>query len=45
MTSYEEKLGLVKKSQKIKELLEEVMGDCAPEEKAKLSKAIEILID
>lgn len=45
LTAYEEKLGLVKKSQKIKELLEEVMGDCAPEEKAKLSKAIEILID
>ena len=32
-------------SQESKELLEEVMGDCAPEEKAKLSKAIEILID
>lgn len=45
LIAYEEKLGLAEKSQKVKKLLEEVMGDCAPEEKAKLSKAIEILIE
>ncbi|MDE5617057.1 MAG: helix-turn-helix domain-containing protein [Clostridia bacterium] len=45
LTVYEEKLGLVKKSQKIKELLEEVMRDCPPDKKEKLRKAVEILID
>ena len=45
LIAYEEKLGLVKKSQEIKEILDEVMQDCNQEQKKKLSKIVEILID
>ncbi len=45
LLTYEEKLGLVKKIQAAKSILEEVAVDCTPEQKQKLVKAIDILVE
>ena len=45
LIAYEEKLGLVKKSQEIKSIIEEVMQRSDKEQKEKLSKVVDILID
>lgn len=45
LIGYEEKLGLVKKSERIKSILEEVMQESDKEQKEKLSKIVDILID
>ena len=45
LCAYEEKLGLAVKTQEIKGILEEVMQESSEGNKAKLSRAIDILID
>ncbi|MDE7079941.1 MAG: helix-turn-helix domain-containing protein [Clostridia bacterium] len=45
LIAYEEKLGLAKKSLEIKDLLDDVMQDCSKEQKKKLSKIVDILVD
>ena len=45
LIAYEEKLGLVKKSERIKSILEEVMQRSDDEQKEKLSKIVDILVD
>ena len=45
LVAYEEKLGLVKKSQDIKSIVEEVMQESSQEQKEKLSKIVDILVD
>ncbi|MBD5100421.1 MAG: DNA-binding protein [Clostridiales bacterium] len=45
LISYEEKLNLVKKSERIKSILDEVMQDCNDVQKEKLSKIVDILVD
>ncbi|MDE5991096.1 MAG: helix-turn-helix domain-containing protein [Clostridia bacterium] len=45
LIAYEEKLGLAKKSLEIKDLLDDVMQDCSQEQKKKLSKIVDILVD
>ena len=45
LIAYEEKLGLVRKTQEIKSIIEEVMQRSEKEQKEKLSKVVDILID
>lgn len=45
LVSYEEKLGLVKKINEVRSILEETAQDCTPEQKQKLVKAIDILVE
>ena len=45
LEGYEEKLGLVKKSQSVVELLQEALPDCGDSGQAKLRKAMDILKD
>ncbi|MDE6276302.1 MAG: helix-turn-helix domain-containing protein [Clostridia bacterium] len=45
LIGYEEKLGLVKKSQSVVELLQEAVDDCGEKGQEKLKKAIDILKD
>ena len=45
LVGYEEKLGLVKKSQSVVELLQEALPDCGDSGQAKLRKAMDILKD
>lgn len=45
LEGYEEKLGLVKKSQSVVELLQEALPDCGEVGQAKLRKAMDILKD
>lgn len=42
---YEEKLSLVKKTQKVKVLIEEVIEDSAPAQRQKLKEAIDVLVE
>lgn len=42
---YEEKLSLVKKTQKVKTLIEEVIEDSAPAQRQKLKEAIDVLVE
>ena len=45
LEGYEEKLGLVKKSQSVVELLQEALPDCGKDGQAKLKQAMDILKD
>ncbi|MDE7071590.1 MAG: helix-turn-helix domain-containing protein [Clostridia bacterium] len=45
LVGYEEKLGLVKKSQSVVDLLHEALSDCGEVGQEKLKKAIDILKD
>lgn len=45
LVGYEEKLGLVKKSQSVVDLLQEALPDCGEVGQEKLKKAIDILKD
>ena len=45
LVGYEEKLGLVKKSQSVLELILEALKDCGEDGQAKLKKAMDILKD
>ena len=42
---YEEKLSLVKKTQKVKTVIEEVIEDSAPAQRQKLKEAIDVLVE
>ena len=42
---YEEKLSLVKKTQKVKALIEEVIEESAPAQRQKLKEAIDVLVE
>ncbi len=42
---YEEKLSLVKKTQKVKALIEEVIEESAPAQGQKLTEAIDVLVE
>lgn len=45
LQSYEQKLSLVAKTQKVREMLEEVAEECAPEQKRKILQAIDVLVE
>ena len=45
LIGYEEKLGLVKKSQSVVELLQEALPDCNKDGQAKIKQAMDILKD
>ncbi len=45
LVTYEEKLSLAAKTQRVRELLEDAAEKCPPSEKEKIIKAIGILID
>lgn len=42
---YEDRLSLVKKTQKVKAILEEVIEESAPEQRQKLTEAIDVLVE
>ncbi|MDE5549293.1 MAG: helix-turn-helix domain-containing protein [Clostridia bacterium] len=45
LIAYEEKLGLAKKSERIKSIIEEVMQESDEEQREKLNKIIDILVE
>ena len=45
LIGYEEKLGLAKKTEAIKNIIQDVMQDCPSDKQEKLSKVVDILVD
>ncbi len=42
---YEEKLGLVKKTQQVKAILDELSGEVTPDQRKKILEAIDVLVE